>query len=634
MMSTHPEKYFSNGKMWQHILAFVLCLVIHAPAQAVCEATPGGDGSGTVAGTPGPLLYFQPTASRNAGTTNIPVTSAAGLSPGDMLLVIQMQGATIDSRNNQRYGDGVNAQPASGWQNNANFTAGRYEYAVVDSIVGNQINLVSPLANNYVRYVRPNTTTAQGQRRYQVIRVPQYTNLSLTGDVTAPPWNGETGGVLPLDVAGDLNFNGYTISMSGRGFRGGGTRVLGGQGGGSNNDYRNLATNNYHSSKGEGIAGTPRYVADQLSNALINLGNEGYPNGSHGMGAPGNAGGGGTDGNPNNNDQNSGGGGGGNGGDGGRGGNTWSSNLARGGYGGKAFPASVDRIVMGGGGGGASQNNAGNPAHGGAGGGIVLVRAGRLVGAGVIDVNGADGQTPANDGGGGGGAGGSVIVTANQQIGSITINALGGNGGNAHVGGVPHGPGGGGGGGVVFSNPEISPTVNNAQGASGYTVNPGTYFGASPSGGNTGSEVPNADPDTIVGADSGADCIPASLSILKSVDQATANPGDILTYTITVTNVGLGKAHNVYLVDALGGFTDFVPDSFGPGQHFLFSDSVANPSGLSLGTLQYSENGGTTYQAIPGSAGWETRMTHWRIDMSGIMNRDGQFTIQYQQQVD
>src|SRR5690606_14994630 len=132
---------------------------------------------------------------------------------------------------------------------------------------------------------------------------------------TAPPWNGETGGVLPLDVAGDLNFNGYTISMSGRGFRGGGARVLGGGSGGSGNDYRNLATRNFHNSKGEGIAGTPRYVANQLTNTLVNLGNEGYPNGSHGMGAPGNAGGGGTDGNPNSNDQNSGGGGGGNGGD-------------------------------------------------------------------------------------------------------------------------------------------------------------------------------------------------------------------------------------------------------------------------------------------------------------------------------
>jgi uncharacterized repeat protein (TIGR01451 family) len=351
------------------------------------------------------------------------------------------------------------------------------------------------------------------------------------------------------------------------------------------------------------------------------------------MGAPGNAGGGATDGRPSNNDENSGGGGGGNGGDGGRGGNTWNSNLARGGYGGKAFPATESRIVMGGGGGAGSQNNTGSPPHGGAGGGIVLIRAGRLVGSGTISVNGANGQTPDNDGGGGGGAGGSVIVTANQQIGSITINALGGAGGNAHVGGVPHGPGGGGSGGVVFSNPEISPTVNIAQGASGYTVNPGTYFGASPSGGNTGNEVPNADPDAIVGANGGADCIPASLTILKSVDQANVNPGDIVTYTITVTNVGLGKAHNVYLIDALGKFTDFVPDSYGAGQHFEFTDSVSNPSNLTLGSLLYSEDGGTVYQAIPGSAGWESRMTHWRINMTGLMDRDGQFTIRYRQQV-
>lgn len=608
-------------------------LLVSAPLYAACEAIPGNDGSASEAGTPGPLRFFQPSASRAAGTSNIPLTSTSGLASGDLVLVIQMQGAEINSDNNQRYGDGVNAQPASGWLSNGNFTAGRYEYAVVDSIGVGQINLVSPLLNSYVRLNRANNNTAQGQRRYQVIRVPQYANLSLTGDLTAPPWDGETGGVMAIDVAGDLNFNGHTISMAGRGFRGGGGRILNGQGGGSNNDYRNLATNNYHASKGEGIAGTPRYVANQLTLALVNLANEGYPNGSHGMGAPGQAGGGGTDGRPSNNDQNSGGGGGGNGGDGGRGGNTWSSNLARGGYGGKAFPATVDRIIMGGGGGSGSQNNAGAPSHGGAGGGTVLIRAGRLVGAGTISVNGANGQTPDNDGGGGGGAGGSVIVTANQQIGSITINALGGSGGNADVGGVAHGPGGGGGGGVAFSNPDISPVVNIAQGASGYTVTTGTFFGASPSGGNTGNEVPNADPSAIVGADGGADCIPASLTILKNVDQANVDPGAIVTYTITVTNVGLGKAHNVYLIDALGQFTDFVLDSYGAGQHFQFTDSVSNPSDLSLGTLLYSEDGGSSYQAIPGPAGWQNRMTHWRINMSGLMRRDGQFTLRYRQQV-
>jgi len=29
--------------------------------------------------------------------------------------------------------------------------------------------------------------------------VPQYTNLSLTGNLTAPPWDGETGGVMARD---------------------------------------------------------------------------------------------------------------------------------------------------------------------------------------------------------------------------------------------------------------------------------------------------------------------------------------------------------------------------------------------------------------------------------------------------
>lgn len=608
----------------------LLALFAVPAAQAMCEATPGGDGNASEAGQPGPLLFFQPTASRNAGQSNIPVTSTAGLAAGDMVLIMQMQGATINAANNQRYGDGINAEPASGWLNNGNFTAGRYEYAVVASTTATQINLTAPLANSYVRQNRPNNNNAQGQRRYQVIRVPQYATLDLTGNLSAPPWNGETGGVLPLDVAVDLNFNGFTIDMSGRGFRGGGARQLNGGGGGSNNDFRNLATNNFHSSKGEGLAGTPRFVADQLSNALVNLGNEGYPRGSHGMGAPGNAGGGATDGRPGRNDQNSGGGGGGNGGAGGRGGNTWSSNLPRGGFGGAPFPATEDRIVLGGGGGGGSQNNTGNAAHGGAGGGIVLIRAGRLNGAGTINVNGADGQTPSNDGGGGGGAGGSVILLAGSQSGSIVVNALGGNGGNAHVGGVPHGPGGGGGGGVVFSNPEISPVVNIAQGASGFTVSAGNPFGASPSGGNVGNDIPNADPDAVAGADSGADCIPTTLSVLKSSSSATANPGDTLTYTITVTNSGVGRAYNVFLTDDMDPLTDLVADAFGPGQPFLFADSAGNPSGLSVNNQLFSENDAATFNAIPGGAGWETRVTDWRIEFSGIMVRDGQFTIQYQ----
>jgi uncharacterized repeat protein (TIGR01451 family) len=463
------------------------------------------------------------------------------LAANDLILIIQMQAAAINSTNSTSYGDGIAGGLASGWLTDATFTAGYYEYAAVQSVSGGTITTKTPLIH---AYTRSDYTGTLGQRRYQVIRVPQYNNLTLVGNITAPAWNGETGGVLPLDVANTLNFAGFTVDMQSKGFRGGGSRNLGGGSGGSNTDYRNLASNNFHAGKAEGFAGTPRHLRPLTGNAVIDNILEGYQNGSYGMGAPANAGGGGTDGNPNNNDQNSGGGGGGNGGAGGRGGNSWSSNLAVGGFGGASFSGSSapNRIVLGGGGGGGTSNNANTTSpHGGTGGGIVLIRAGTIQGAGTINVNGGNGNTPVvdNDGGGGGGAGGSVILIANTQIGSITINAIGGNGGNAHIGGSSHGPGGGGGGGIVFTNNAISPIINIAQGASGYTVSTGTYYGASPSGGSVGNGIPNTNPDAIDGTGSGASCSPkADLAITKTRSSGLMQASGTAQFLIVINNAG------------------------------------------------------------------------------------------------
>ena len=529
---------------WLLALGLLLSLLlVTGRAQALsCVADPGDEGTATESGTPGPLLYFQPSGSVNAGTSSITLTSTAGLAAGDMVLVIQMQGAGINSTNSNSYGDGVAGNPASGFLNDANLTAGRFEYAAVASVAGNTINLATPLVNNYVR---ANASGTIGQRRYQVIRVPQYFDLTLAGNITAPAWNGETGGVLPLDVANTLDFNGYSVDVSGKGFRGGGAFLHTGATGRANTEFRSPSypngNNGAHASKGEGIAGTPRYVYTG-SGARQDTGVEGYPNGSYAMGAPGTAGGGGTDGNPAANDQNAGGGGGGNGGAGGRGGNSWNSNLPVGGFGGAAFPAQVNRLVMGGGGGAGTGNNGNNPpSHGGVGGGIVLIRAGQLAGNGIINVNGADGVTPnpANDAGGGGGAGGSVLVLANSQSGALTISARGGAGGNADPGGATHGPGGGGGGGAVFINDSFTATIDVAQGPSGYTVSPGTYYGASPSGGNTGSGVPDADPADVDGVSPGADCITRSdLAVSKSRSSGLLIAGQPAQFRIQVSNNG------------------------------------------------------------------------------------------------
>lgn len=527
--------------------------------------------------------YYQGTADVNAGATSIPVGTATGASTpiqaGDLLLIIQMQGADINANNSDAYGDGnggdvpndPNNQPpsngASGNLNNANFTAGNYEYVVATgAVTGGSVTIEGAgtgggLINSYSN--APFTT--QGQRTYQVIRVPQYSSATITSGLTASHWNGSTGGVLVYDVAGDLNLGSATIDISGRGFRGGGGRELDGTTSSLNNtDYRTLSTDDANGSKGEGIAGTPAFIFNSTTNTVENTGSEGYPNGSYGRGAPGNAGGGGTDGSPLlgstfPNGENSGGGGGGNGGAGGMGGRTFSSNLYIGGFGGATFPSASNRLVLGGGGGAGTTNDAtGTPSggiasSGAAGGGIAFIRTGSVSGSGTINANGADALNVRFDGAGGGGAGGSVSVSAaNNNLTGLTVTANGGKGGDAEANN-PHGPGGGGGAGVIFTSSGAVVTANGgAPGGTDQPVDPNLNFGATSGGNGTTSNVGN-----INGVSSGAECLP-QLTITKT----TSTPGPIIkpgnaTYNITVANAAnVGTATNVNISDPLPtGFT-------------------------------------------------------------------------------
>lgn len=547
------------------LLALLLALIFSARAQAQVCANPGKDGpGGTLSGVIN--TYYPGTANAAAGATSISIGTSTGsatpIASGDLLLVIQMQDAAINSNNSSSYGDGVSGGVASGVT--ALNNAGRYEYVVATSAAGATVSVRGAGSGNGLVYSYTNAaaSSSQGQRKFQVVRVPQYSSATLSSGLTASAWNGATGGILAFDVAGNLTLGG-TVSVNGLGFRGGGTRQLAGTSGGSDTDYRNVATANYHGGKAEGIAGTPRYIYDAATNSVVSTGVEGYPNGSTARGAPGNAGGGGTDGNPDANDENSGGGGGANGGAGGLGGNTWNSNLARGGHGGAAVTSAADRVIMGGGGGGGSRNNSsGTASSGAAGGGIVMIRTGTVSSSGTISANGSDGNDAENDGGGGGGAGGSVIVVVNSGgLGGLTINARGGAGGDAWIAqasgtfpGERHGPGGGGGGGFIAVT--SGATTNVTGGTNGVTTTVLDAYGAT-AGGNgvvlsiTASEVPGASAGTV--------CVP-SLTVTKTTSTATVNNGPSGasgTYTIVVANAAnLSSASNLAISDTLpGGFT-------------------------------------------------------------------------------
>lgn len=582
---------------------------------AVCT-NPGKDGPANLTGIINSYYPGVVGTTVSAGSTSIAIgsvdTSGGGSStaiqPGDLILVMQMQDADIVTTNSSAYGG---SSPGSGYT--ALNNSGVYEYAQVSwSYAGGGVSPVVVTSGLQYTYRSADFTSSAGQRRYQVIRVPQNSSATLTGTVTAAPWNGSTGGVMAVDVAGALTWNGNTIDVSGRGFRGAAGMWLNGRDSGTQPAY---ATTDYATTlatrtitipptaankgvdgvKGEGIAGTPRYVfvptttgeAANTAGSILQTQTtgDGYPGGQMARGAPGNGGGGGTDGDTAGNSQNTGGGGGGGYSAGGMGGYGWTSGTPpgsqTGGYGGTGVAMGPGRLVMGGGGGSGSTNNAtGSPSgsiglasSGAPGGGIVLIRAKTITGTGTVSAKGTSGNANVcNDASGGGGAGGSVLIFAsdnNGNVGTVTVNASGGSGGsNTGVGGTggdntspcgvcsanncPHGPGGGGGGGFVALSSTSNATINVSGSANGTTAPSPTStapYGSSASPG--GYQVYTVNSTDIPGASPSPLCYPA-LTVNKVTTKANTVRGDNTSYTVTVTNPsGYGAASGVTLTDVL-----------------------------------------------------------------------------------
>jgi uncharacterized repeat protein (TIGR01451 family) len=573
-------------------------------AQPLVCATPGKDGAG---GTLNGVVnaYYPPgagvgTLSAGVNPAQVVLGAAAAngaqtpIAVGDLLLIIQMQDATINPANTGAYGDNVPGDPGYGATNLG--SSGLFEFVTATSAVpvtGGTLTFTgtganASLLNTYVNAAAtPATNPTAGQATFQVIRVPQYTSATLSSGLIAMPWNGVTGGVLALDVASQLTLGG-TVAMDAQGFRGGAGEIytaattpptpL-------STDYVTLSTQTTNGSKGEGIAGTPKFVANATLTAATNTGNEGYPSGSFARGAPGNAAGGATDAHPTANDQNDGGGGGANGGTGGNGGFAWNSAGLVGGFGGKAFPATTSALVMGGGGGAGTTNNGSfwNPStdtggstsntcptpctginsSGTAGGGIVIIRTGSVVGTGTITSNGQAALETENDGGGGGGAGGTVLVFANSGgLSGLSASAVGGNGGITwpeQAAGTPfpdnrHGPGAGGGGGVVFTS-SMPGSVNVSGGIPGWTTLANDPYGAT--SGQPGVSTTGFSITETPGTQSGAYCAGADLAVTNAGSPNPVIPGNTITYTQTVTNNGPLDAINASFSEAVPGNTTF-----------------------------------------------------------------------------
>lgn len=389
---------------------------------------------------------------------NVYTANAAPFVPGTKVLLIQMQGAVIDSANNFLFGTVVDYR-----------NCGNYEFNEVASMTGNIVKLKYVITRQY--------TVAD---KVQLISVPVYPNASTIGPVSCQPWNGSTGGVLAMQVTGTLYMN-DNIEVNGMGFRGGTTNTNVIAYSAANCGFTNYftsATTANGAMKGEGIAMYKR-------------------NKEYARGANANGGGGG-------NQINSGGAGGAGFSIGGNGGNQMSAcaGTVQGGQGGRPclYSNSSQKVFMGGGGGAGHQDNSVQATDGANGGGIIFLQAGTIFGnSNKIRANGADQTLIAGyDGAGGGGGGGAILLDVGTISTAVDINAKGGDGGSVSNNNANcHAPGGGGGGGLIWysgATLSVNASTNLIGGIAGVFNSPsspcnGSNAGAQ--GGSTGATLAN-----------------------------------------------------------------------------------------------------------------------------------------------
>jgi len=306
------------------------------------------------------------------GDQNLAVNDGSAFEPGDEVLV---------------------------WQVQHDSNAGTYEYAHIAQKQDNLLTLDEPLANSYYSglFDTPSASVTQ------VVRVPHFKTLTVEsgGSITAPAWNGYSGGAVTFRVAGDATVSG-AIRVTGRGFRTG-----------------QITCCKCDGYQGEGWAGT---------GVQSTVENHGGGGGSTWSGCGGDASAGG-----------SGGGGYGEAGQTGNDCNGCGCGTDEGGQGGEMYgDPELTRLFLGGGAGSNGRDNnctVGNGAPGSAGGGMIHLFAPTLTVAGAIAADGGDnsGSAGQDSSGPASGAGGTVYLSGETlSIGDNHITALPGAHGWTH----------------------------------------------------------------------------------------------------------------------------------------------------------------------------------------------------------
>ena len=657
------------------------------------SAQRGKDLNGSLSGTVVINTYTNLTVDVVLNATSLTVASnamtggafgATALAPGDLILIIQMQGASIDTDNAAMPGNNFAYPTEFSWPANwadptAQFLygkvnalngAGKFQYAEVASISGGTIiNVDCPLLTAF---------SATGKT--QVVRIPRYNDLLLNATAVVNPltWSGTVGGVVAIEVNGTLTLTaGSKISASGFGFRGGAVNMTST----STNSTNSVGSVSYYAvnnnisvpfqaigtgAKGESIAGSNTDYLTISANA--------------GRGSIANGGGGGSE-------HNSGGGGGSNVGNtatwtgrgnpsagyaaiwdlefvglstatssgGGRGGYTmaapttipvigstppdnalWLGDKRRvmGGIGGHTLQYSVDRAFLGGGGGAADANNSTtatvSQGNGGKGGGIIFLRTyGTISGTSTFEANGANGSncqgTAAGfgtktgvDGAGGAGAGGSIIINNTAALPStLTLNAIGGNGGSqlASFGtGVTkeaQGPGGGGAGGLI-AFVSGTPIQSVAGGVNG-TTNSVVVAGFPPNGA-TGGGAGLVQAITAYNLTAANVTICSNTTALLTAVYSGTSPGLPSWYTQQYGGASVGTGMTFTTPLLLATTTYYV--GFCPGSFRVPVVVTVNPCPLSIELLSFSGEAQRSRNKLIWSTISETNNAYFSLERS------------------
>jgi hypothetical protein len=335
-----------------------------------------------------------------SGQNSIQVYSASGFSIGDEVLIITLQDVNTDLNTN---------------------LAGQYEFRRIITILPTALILDLNLTNTY------NSGTGM---KHQVIRVPNYHNVSLDygANLTCDGWNGSIGGILCFRAKGTINIAALAnISAIGKGFPGGSSITAEGVG------YQ-----------GECLLGpgTPS------GNYLLNSGGGGGFLWSPILGNAAAGGGGGSYGSTGTKGSN--------------GTNGYPGYYAYGGDSGIIVGNQfLSKIYYGGAGGGGSQNytNSGSSGKGGEGGGIIYISCDSIFISGKINCSGGDGAIANNNNGagaGGAGAGGSIYIISQKNVncGNNFVVSIGGMGGHVGING-----GNGGNGRIRIDAPVLTGTT-------------------------------------------------------------------------------------------------------------------------------------------------------------------------------